>query len=106
VDEQQAEVLEIVRFGVNAGVGPERLREAGAALAPWLAHQPGFLGRTLSGPDAAGRYVDVVRWRSLTEARAAGARIMAEPCAAGFMALIDPSVLEMEHLEVAVDQRP
>lgn len=93
------EVMEIARFSVNAGTD---VAAAAASVDTWLARQPGFLGRTLVGPDAGGRYTDLVRWRSAADAHAAMQAFEQDPGACAFMAAIDPATVEMSHLPVVL----
>lgn len=95
-----ADVMEIARFGVLEGAD----LTAAEGIAAWLAAQPGFVSRTLVGPDAGGRYTDLVRWRSMDDARAAAAAMPSSPDAGAFMAIVDPSTVEMQHLEVQLTQ--
>ncbi len=99
------EVMELARFGVLAGVQTEAVRAHAHDLDSWLRTQPGFVARTLVGPDSEGWFTDIVRWRSQEQALAAAGRIMQEPSLAKFMALIDPARVQMSHAPVIAEVR-
>ncbi|TGT40877.1 antibiotic biosynthesis monooxygenase, partial [Mesorhizobium sp. M8A.F.Ca.ET.167.01.1.1] len=71
-----AETLEIVTFRLKPGTEAGFVASNGL-VSDWLARQPGFLSRHL-GRREDGTWVDIVRWRSMEQARAAADRIMAE----------------------------
>ena len=98
-----SDVIELAKFGVRGGVSERAVQERARDLDAWLKQQPGFVGRTLVGPDAEGFFTDIVRWKSKAEAFAAGERVMKEPCAAAFMALIDPARVHMSHAPVVAE---
>ena len=94
------ETLEIVTFRLKPGT------EAGfvannAVMTDWLARQPGFLARHL-GKREDGVWVDVVRWQSLEQAKAAADRIVAEIGGSEALRAIEPASVDMSHAEVAV----
>jgi len=89
------ETLKIVTFRPKPGT------EAGFAgnntvMTDWLARQPGFLGGHL-GRREDGTWVDVVRWQSLEQAKAAANRIMAEIGDSESMQAIEPTSVDMSH---------
>lgn len=91
-------VLEVVHFRVKPGVVDADVLAASAETQTWLAHMPGYLKREVSKNDD-GQWIDMVHWRSLSEAQAAAQAIMQQPCAANFMSILDPEALTMDHLE-------
>ncbi|MCU0907077.1 MAG: hypothetical protein MUF73_06430 [Rhodobacteraceae bacterium] len=92
-------VAEIVTFTLTPGSDPDRFAHAAAALDPWLAAAPGFLGRSLScGPD--GIWTDHVLWADLSAATAAAEVLPARPEAAAFLAAIDPASVAIRHAPV------
>jgi len=96
------ETLKIVTFRPKPGT------EAGFAgnntvMTDWLARQPGFLGRHL-GRREDGTWVDVVRWQSLEQAKAAADRIMAEIGDSEAVQAIEPASVDMSHATVAVSR--
>ena len=98
----EREVVEMARFSVALDRAAD-LRETAAGLERWLVKQPGFLSRILVGPDEHGAYTDLVRWRCLADAQAAGGLIMGEPSAQAFMAVITPGSVEMRHAPVLLE---
>lgn len=91
------EVMEMARFSVVGGLADEVATERLAGATDWLRRQPGFLSRTLLGPDAGGRWTDLVRWRSHVDAEAAMAAFGASPELAATRSVIDPSTVEVSH---------
>lgn len=100
---QESMIAEIVTFRTLPGVTSESVRTLAEGLAPFLAKAPGFVARGLSQAEDGG-WTDYVLWRSLPEAMAAAEQIMAEPCAAPFMAAIDGDSVRMSHAPVLVRQ--
>ena len=94
-----AETLEIVTFRLKSGTEAGFIANNGG-MTDWLARQPGFLGRHL-GRREDGTWMDVVRWQSVEQARAAAARIMAEIGDSEAVQAIDPASVEMSHATVA-----
>jgi len=91
-------VLEIVHFRVKPGVSDEQVLAASTQTQEWISQCPGYLARELS-KTTEGQWIDIVHWRTLAEAQAAAQQIMQEPCAAPFMALLDPTQVTFYHLE-------
>ncbi|RRI00685.1 hypothetical protein EH240_16790 [Mesorhizobium tamadayense] len=94
------ETLEIVSFRLKPEAEADFVANNGV-VTDWLACQPGFLSRHL-GKREDGNWIDVVRWRSLEQARAAAERIMAEIGDCEAMQAIEPASVAMSHAAVAV----
>jgi len=96
-------VMEIVRFGLVAGVTPRDLVEAARGAETWLTAQPGFVGRRLGRCDE-DTWVDWVEWADMASAKTAAAQFMDAPATAAFLAMIDIATVDMRHcvIEVAV----
>jgi predicted enzyme related to lactoylglutathione lyase len=90
-------VLELVHFRVKPGVRDEQVLAASAETQTWLEKVPGYLAREVSKNEE-GQWIDLVHWRTLADAQAAAQLIMQEPCAANFMALLDPEQMTMVHV--------
>jgi hypothetical protein len=88
--------VEVVLYRSKPGVADEEVVAASEALQSDLETYPGYLRRRLM-KTTDGLWVDTVDWRSLSEALAAAAAIMARPSAAGFMALVDEPSVQMLH---------
>lgn len=97
-----AETLEIVTFRLKPGTEAGFVA-ANGVMTDWLARQPDFLGRHL-GRREDGSWVDVVRWQSMEQARAAAARIMAEIGGSEAVQAIEPASVEMSHATVALSR--
>ena len=94
----QQPMLEVVLFHVKAGVTDTQVLAASAKTQEWLAQADGYLARELSKDDE-GQWLDIVHWRTLAAAQAAAEQIMQQPCAADFMAIIDPERITMLHVK-------
>ena len=64
-------VLELVVFKLNPGAGREQLLATSEGVSRWAEQQPGFVSRELTYDAEGDRWVDVVWWRSLADAKAA-----------------------------------
>lgn len=96
------EALEIVTFRLKPGAEAGFVASNGT-VTDRLARQPGFLSRHL-GRREDGVWVDVVRWRSMEQARAAADRIMAEIGDSDALQAIEPASVAMSHAEVALSR--
>ncbi|OHV69651.1 hypothetical protein LCM4577_21495 [Mesorhizobium sp. LCM 4577] len=96
------EALEIVTFRLKPGAEAGFVASNGT-VTDWLVRQPGFLSRHL-GRREDGVWVDVVRWQSMEQARAAAGRIMAEIGDSDALQAIEPASVAMSHAEVALSR--
>ena len=96
------ETLEIVTFRLKPGAEAGFVANNGV-LTDWLARQPGFLGRPL-GRRVDGSWVDVVRWQSMEQARAAADHIMAEIGDSDALQAIEPTSVDMNHATIALSR--
>ena len=94
---------EIVTFRAAPDVSVADMTRAAEGIAAFLVGCDGFVARHLSRAED-GTWTDHVIWRSLAQASAAAERLMADPAAAAFMALIDMASVRMVHAPVAVAQ--
>ena len=86
--------IEIVVYKVKNAQTAETQRRGARPLVESL---QGFLGwHAVTSVDDPLLFTDIITWRSLEEARAAGARVMADPACAPFMAEI-AEVVSMGH---------
>ena len=96
--------VEVTLFKLKPDVADTAFVAAAEAILPDLRTVPGFVRRELLRGDE-GLWVDVVHWRSLSEALAAMDFIMTQPSADPFMAALDEQSIEMLHLQqVHVDE--
>lgn len=96
-------VSEIVTFRLMDGADAKTFAQAAEHMTPLLQKTGAALSRTLSA-DPDGVWTDHITWRSLDDAKAAAAEIMAEPAAAPFMQMIDPDTVVMRHARIWVSQ--
>jgi hypothetical protein len=96
-------IAEIVTFRTVGSAPDDTVVRAAGALAPFLAGCDGFVSRALSR-DKGGTWTDHVLWTRLDLAEAAAGRMMHEPAAAAFLALIDMETVRMTHAPVLVAQ--
>lgn len=89
-------VLEVVSFRLTPGTTDAAFLAAARATEAPLRRQPGFLARQLTRAGD-GTWTDHVTWASLPQAMAAAEAMMAEPAFGPFVALIDPSSMQMRH---------
>ncbi len=92
------EVLELLMYRLAKGVSPADFLATFNATAPGIEAQPGLLARTLAHKD--GDWVEAIRWRSQTDADAAGQAIMADPAFTPLMSALDLVSLSMRFLPV------
>ena len=92
-------VLELVVFRLNDGVVREQFLGTVEAVSAWLAEQPGFISRDLSYDGEGGRWIDIVWWSTMEDARAAGELAMTSESCAPMFALIDTDSVRMVHAE-------
>ena len=94
-------VAEIVTFRLLDGADDTTFTQAAAAMAPFLAQTNAVLSRHLSKTED-GTWTDHITWTSLGAAKTAAAAMKAEPAAAPFMSMIDPSSIRMHHAPILV----
>lgn len=91
-------VIEIVEFKLNSGVTKSAAINAAQKTVEFVKEQDGFLKRTLS-QNSDGIWVDVVEWKDMVSAQAAGARFMEDARNAEFGEMIDGTTVRMLHLD-------
>lgn len=97
MESAEGKVLELVVFKLNEGASHEQLLGTVNAVSGWISEQPGFISRELSYDSAADRWIEVVWWRSLQDARAAAELAMGSDSCGPMFALIDMSSTLMLH---------
>jgi hypothetical protein len=93
-------VLELVVFRVKDGVTREQLVATSDTVSGWAQQQSGFVSRELSHDADSDRWIDIVRWRTIEDAKAAAA--MSSSSCAPMFALIDMDSTLMLHAEPVV----
>jgi hypothetical protein len=97
-----AKVLELVVFRLNEGVTRDQLLGTAGAVSAWIAGQPGFVSRELSYDAEGDRWIEVVWWQTMADARAAAERATTSESCAPMFALIDMASALMVHGEPAI----
>ena len=93
----QQPTVEVVLFRAKAGISDEQVLHGSAQIQQWLESAAGYLKREVSKGDD-GQWVDIVHWRTLTEAQQAAQQLMADPAAADLISFIDPESVTMLHV--------
>lgn len=90
-------VIEMVTYKLKAGVCVEQLQSTHQGVNEFCMAQPGFLYRSVS-QDEEQTWHDIVYWKNMDNARAAGEAFMA--CSAGqaLVELIDNETMQMRHM--------
>jgi antibiotic biosynthesis monooxygenase (ABM) superfamily enzyme len=95
-------VLELVVFRLVEGASREQLLGTVDAVSAWIAERPGFIARELVHDADGDRWVDVVWWRTMDDAKAAAELAMTSDSCAPMFALIDMESTLMIHGEAAI----
>jgi hypothetical protein len=102
VGSEQSKVLELVVFKLRDAATPEQLLGTTDAVSEWMKQQPGFLSRELSYDAEGDRWIDVVWWRTMEDAKEAAEAALSSTSCAPMFALIDGESTRMIHGELAV----
>lgn len=96
----QSDIIEQVSFRARTPEADARMAEAAWAAQPAIERLPGFVSRQF-GRSENGEWIDVIRWRSMADARNAaaqsGAYAAGEPALAAFFGLIDMQSSTIRH---------
>ena len=95
-------VLELVVFKLKEGVAREELLATVDPVSAWAAEQPGFVSRELVHDAEGDRWIDLVWWRTMADAKAAAELAMGSESCAPMFALIDMESTLMVHGEPAI----
>ena len=95
-------VLELVVYKLNEGVSRERFLETNEPVSKWIAAQPGFVSRDLVHDPDGDRWVDVIWWDTLDQARAAAELAMSSESCLPMFSLIEMDSALMLHGEQAI----
>lgn len=98
-------VAEVVTFRLVAGADPAEFAAAAHGMTPFLTATGAVLSRNLSQGQN-GLWTDHIIWTGMQAAKDAAARIMQEPAAAPFMALIDPDTVTLRHEHIRFTLTP
>ena len=94
-------VLELVVYTLGEGVSREQFLGTNDAATSWISAQPGFVSRDLVHDSAGDRWVDVLWWDTIEQAKAAAELSLTSESCAPMFALIDMESALMLHGERA-----
>ena len=94
-------MLELVVFKLKEGATREQLLDAAEPVSEWVATQPGFISRDLCHSSEEDKWIDLIWWKSLGDARAAAELAMSSESCAPMFGLIDFDATIMLHGEPA-----
>ena len=94
-------VLELVVFKLAAGVSREQFLGTVDAVSAWISGQPGFISRELCHDAEGDRWIEVVWWSTMGDARAAPELAMTSGSCAPMFGSIDMESALMLHGERA-----
>jgi antibiotic biosynthesis monooxygenase (ABM) superfamily enzyme len=95
-------VLELVVYKLRGGVSREQFLGTNDAASRWIREQPGFISRELVYDADGDRWVDVIWWETLDQARAASERSMTSESCSPMFTLIDMESALMLHATSAI----
>jgi hypothetical protein len=98
----ESKVLELVVFKLIPGASREEFLGTVDGLSEWAARQPGFVSRELSHDAEGDRWIELVWWRTMGDAKAAAENALSSESCARMFALIDMESTEMIHAEPAI----
>ena len=99
MNRSDGKVLELVVFKLVPGVTREHFLQTNEPVSDWISEQPGFISRDLSYDADGDRWVDVLWWKTLEEARAASERALHSDSCTPMFGLIDMDDILMLHAD-------
>ncbi len=98
----EAQVLECVVFQTVDGVDRDEFLAAANTMTEWASSQDGFIDRERY--DAGdGRWIDTLKWATMTDALAATEQIGQAPEASPFFATLNMATVQMMHGQPVLD---
>jgi hypothetical protein len=98
-------VLELVVFELKDGASRQTLLETAEPVSKWISEQPGFVSRELCYDGDGERWIDVVWWHTIEDAKSAAERAMNSESCAPMFALIEMDSMLMLHGRLEAVQR-
>ncbi|WP_340680640.1 hypothetical protein [Paraglaciecola sp.] len=89
--------IEMVSYRLKAGVSIAELRATHAGVNAFCLAQPGFLYRSVS-QDEHQTWFDLVYWKTMDDANAAGEAFMQNSAGQVLASLIDNNTMQMRHM--------
>ena len=96
--------LELVVYELSEGVSREQFVATNGAVSNWISKQPGFISRELVYDGDGDRWVDVIWWETMEDARAAAELSQTSESCAPMFALIDIESALMLHGVPAIER--
>ena len=90
-------VLELVVYSLHEGTSREQFLGTNKAVSTWISKQPGFISRELVYDNQGNRWVDIIWWETMAQARAASEASMSSESCSPMFALIDMESALMLH---------
>lgn len=90
-------IIEMVTFKLNPTIDGSSFLSKGAVVCDWMKKQPGFLYRSLVQDTDNERWIDIVYWDSLPNAKRAQESFMTNTENQSWVSMIDPSSVKMQH---------
>ncbi|KXI29367.1 hypothetical protein [Paraglaciecola hydrolytica] len=97
--------IEMVSYRLKAGISIEDLRATHSAVNNFCLAQPGFLYRSIS-QDEHQTWFDVVYWKTMDDAKAAGEAFMQSNIGQILVNLIDNTTMQMRHMLADAEAYP
>ena len=97
--------IEMVSYRLKAGISIDDLRATHAGINAFCLAQPGFLYRSIS-QDEHQTWFDVVYWKSMDDANAAGEAFMQNSAGQVLANLIDNNTMQMRHMLADAEAYP
>ncbi len=98
----EPKVLELVVFKLKEGVSREEFLRTVDPVSRWISRRPGFVSRELVHDAEGDRWVDVVWWKTLDDAKTAAEAAMSSESCAPMFGTIDMESTLMLHGESAI----
>ena len=89
MESRTEKVLELVVFQLREGVTRDQLLGTVDAVSEWVSERPGFISRELLDDAEGGRWIDLVWWRTLEDARTAAEQAVTSDRCVPMFSLID-----------------
>lgn len=90
-------VIEVVMYQLRPEVTDEQMLALSTLVQGWLTTQPGYIRRELAKNEE-GRWLDLVHWRTMREAKQAAEQINQQPFAAQMGAIFEGAEMTILHL--------
>lgn len=92
-------IVEVVQFRVARGVDEEVFLKASDAAQSFLTKAKGFVSRELVRTADGLNWIDIVKWRTASDAEHAARNAARDPRCAKFFELVEKSSVRTQHME-------